>query len=254
MVETDDGRHSRQRLELREEVAARVGVAVGLLEGEVRVEELPVKACGGDAAVVEDGREEEVGPFFSSRERERPHAAAMKATRLPCWTTWVPTRSRASERARTTSLRSIRSRSEPVGPRGESSPGAALIIDSSKTLPRRGAGTLRFVDRTESVRRSYSAGERRGGPVNDGSDPFPGRNPIRRSVSYEGGQNGGGLLKLAIVGTGISGLSAAWRLHGRHDVRVFEREGRPGGHSHTVESTTGAGKCPSTRAFSSTTR
>jgi predicted NAD/FAD-binding protein len=41
-------------------------------------------------------------------------------------------------------------------------------------------------------------------------------------------------LKLAIVGTGISGLSAAWRLHERHDVRVFEREGRPGGHSHTV--------------------
>ena len=52
------------RLEPREEVAARVGVVVGLLEGEVRVEELPVKPGGRDATVVEDGREEEVGPFF----------------------------------------------------------------------------------------------------------------------------------------------------------------------------------------------
>lgn len=41
-------------------------------------------------------------------------------------------------------------------------------------------------------------------------------------------------MNLAIVGTGISGLSAAFLLNARHDVRVFEREGRPGGHSHTV--------------------
>ena len=40
-------------------------------------------------------------------------------------------------------------------------------------------------------------------------------------------------MKLAIVGTGISGLGAAWRLHGKHEIRVFEREGRSGGHSHT---------------------
>ena len=42
-------------------------------------------------------------------------------------------------------------------------------------------------------------------------------------------------MELAIVGTGISGLSAAWALHGRHDLRVFEREARAGGHSHTVD-------------------
>jgi predicted NAD/FAD-binding protein len=41
-------------------------------------------------------------------------------------------------------------------------------------------------------------------------------------------------LKIAIVGTGISGLSAAWLLSRRHDVTVYERADRVGGHSNTV--------------------
>jgi len=42
-------------------------------------------------------------------------------------------------------------------------------------------------------------------------------------------------LKLAIIGSGISGLSAAWLLSQRHDVTVFEASDRIGGHSNTVE-------------------
>lgn len=41
-------------------------------------------------------------------------------------------------------------------------------------------------------------------------------------------------LKIAIVGTGISGLSAAWLLSQRHDVTVYERADRVGGHSNTI--------------------
>ncbi len=41
-------------------------------------------------------------------------------------------------------------------------------------------------------------------------------------------------LKIAVVGSGISGLSAAWLLRDRHDVTVFERDTRLGGHSNTV--------------------
>lgn len=48
-------------------------------------------------------------------------------------------------------------------------------------------------------------------------------------------------LNIAVVGSGISGLSAAWLLSQRHDVTVFEAADRIGGHSNTVafESATG---------------
>lgn len=41
-------------------------------------------------------------------------------------------------------------------------------------------------------------------------------------------------LRIAVVGAGISGLSAAWLLSRRHDVALFEQAGRLGGHSNTV--------------------
>jgi predicted NAD/FAD-binding protein len=40
---------------------------------------------------------------------------------------------------------------------------------------------------------------------------------------------------IAVVGSGISGLSAAWLLSRRHAVSLFERDWRAGGHSNTVE-------------------
>ncbi|WP_372614099.1 NAD(P)/FAD-dependent oxidoreductase [Aquicoccus sp.] len=41
-------------------------------------------------------------------------------------------------------------------------------------------------------------------------------------------------LRIAIVGGGISGLAAAYRLTPRHDVTLFEAEPRLGGHARTV--------------------
>lgn len=56
-------------------------------------------------------------------------------------------------------------------------------------------------------------------------------------------------LNIAIVGTGISGLSAAWLLSKNHKVTVFERDSRLGGHSNTVEFNSSSGRLPVDTGF-----
>ncbi len=56
-------------------------------------------------------------------------------------------------------------------------------------------------------------------------------------------------LKVAVVGAGISGMSAAWLLSGEHDVTLYEAETRLGGHSHTVEAPGADGAIPVDMGF-----
>ncbi len=42
-------------------------------------------------------------------------------------------------------------------------------------------------------------------------------------------------MRIAIVGTGVSGLVAAYRLHRHHEITVFEASDRPGGHTATID-------------------
>ena len=42
-------------------------------------------------------------------------------------------------------------------------------------------------------------------------------------------------MKIAIIGSGISGNAAAWLLSSKFDITVFEKNSYIGGHSNTVE-------------------
>jgi predicted NAD/FAD-binding protein len=56
-------------------------------------------------------------------------------------------------------------------------------------------------------------------------------------------------MRIAVVGTGIAGLSAAWLLAQRHHVTVYEKNTWVGGHSHTVDAPTDRGPTPVDTGF-----
>ena len=56
-------------------------------------------------------------------------------------------------------------------------------------------------------------------------------------------------MKIAIIGSGISGLGAAYLLHPRHDITLYEKEADVGGHSRTIDIETADGKIPVDTGF-----
>ena len=54
---------------------------------------------------------------------------------------------------------------------------------------------------------------------------------------------------IAVIGSGIAGMSAAWLLSQNHDVTVYEKNGRLGGHSNTVTVNTSLGPTPVDTGF-----
>lgn len=54
---------------------------------------------------------------------------------------------------------------------------------------------------------------------------------------------------IAVIGSGIAGMSAAWLLSQRHDVTVYEKDTHLGGHSNTVTVNTSLGPTPVDTGF-----
>ena len=42
-------------------------------------------------------------------------------------------------------------------------------------------------------------------------------------------------MRIAIIGSGISGLTSAYLLQRDHEITVYEKDQRIGGHAHTVD-------------------
>ena len=72
-----------------------------------------------------------------------------------------------------------------------------------------------------------------------------------RTQRTGGGRPGpeGTPLDIAVIGTGIAGMSCAWLLSRRHRVTVYESAERVGGHSNTVEVATRSGRVPVDTGF-----
>ena len=67
-------------------------------------------------------------------------------------------------------------------------------------------------------------------------------------TEYRSGESQGSR-HIAVIGSGIAGLSAAWLLASRHRVTLYEADGRPGGHSNTVLVPTGETMTPVDTGF-----
>lgn len=56
-------------------------------------------------------------------------------------------------------------------------------------------------------------------------------------------------MRIAVIGSGISGLAAGWYLSKKHEVSLFEKETRLGGHTNTVTVESSSGTVPIDTGF-----
>src|SRR5579859_4905188 len=75
------------------------------------------------------------------------------------------------------------------------------------------------------------------------------RSNVPSTMTMQISQASEGPLDIAVIGTGIAGMAAAWLLSLRHRVTIYERADRLGGHSNTVDIDSAAGRLPVDTGF-----
>ena len=56
-------------------------------------------------------------------------------------------------------------------------------------------------------------------------------------------------MRIAVIGSGVSGIGAAWALSKRHNVTLYEAAPRPGGHARTIDVDMGSHSLPVDTGF-----
>ena len=199
------------------------------------------------------------------RQPRGPRSSPPAAVRVPWW--WyhhhvelgaatVPSRASADD---TAGAAGTAHPARPAGPAAGRRRAAGEGATARRVVAGRGAARL------GAGRPAARAEDTSGGPGVHRCANRPGvaPEPLRdRATIGAGSAEELARVRIAVVGTGISGLASACLLSRRHEVHVFEREPRLGGHTHTVQvpavrpaATRGrTSGLPSTPASSSTTR
>ena len=92
-----------------------------------------------------------------------------------------------------------------------------------------------------------------GGRSTDRTAGGGGHEPGARPACLRPCRRAGRLMRVAIIGGGISGLSAAYALHRDHEIRLYDADRRSAGTSRPLPWTDPTDRWPSTWGSSSTT-
>ena len=161
-------------------------------------------------------------------------AASSRWSTMYCATSFCE-REHSSKRARMYLERLWCSLVPPSGGcRGRRSVGGVATRFIGALVRRRGHSLLPASTTTEAIRSPARIAHRRARGEHDPQGARRRRLTTRCSLTTDTPNEAGGIVRIAIVGAGVSGLVAAHLLHREHEIVVYEANAYAGGHTNTI--------------------